>query len=694
MQTPEIVKLWPADGISRIKSETMFGNIHIKGHEADEIRIELLGKRYGWQFWNANRSLQSVLHDYDITIEKKAETLLIKVSLKSGSMNWLRFTGIHFQILLPRKRFFETDIRLEAGNIHVEGCAGKHDIATSAGTIRLENVQGSVNGSTSAGTVDIRNCKANISIETSAGAIEARNCEGTLTLTTSGGTIELNNIVGNAYATTSAGTIEARDIDGVLKASTSAGAIEVLGMNGSLGAFTNLGTIDVELLSFGAFLNLESQAGNISVQMPLDKGLGMDISGIGIRVPRLPHFEGVYERNRIDGKNRQGGIPARIRAQAGIVKIRHLHGNSLDSFRKTWKKESFNLPSSYFHFNLKGLLLSLVVCIMLTYGVSSLLFLGLELSSNKEMSAVYLGVIIGHIVNGLLVLALVYVFTRYLVQKIRQSWIQYLVLNILALLVSILAQIILFVSYWRSVEPPQGAELPASQMLAYLFIPCFVASIYFFFWQRSQQITRKISEQEFQLLNMEKLKTRAELDALQARINPHFLYNALNSIAGLVHEDADKAETMTLLLSKLFRFTIGTKDQHFNTVEHELEVVQTYLDIEKVRFGKRLSYSLETEEGLSQIRIPGFLLQPVVENAIKHGISRISGEGRIDVKISKSGDQLICSIHDNGPDFPPNFFTGYGLQSIQDKLNLLYGDRASLDIQNNDYKQVIIQLPC
>ena len=98
---------------------------------------------------------------------------------------------------------------------------------------------------------------------------------------------------------------------------------------------------------------------------------------------------------------------------------------------------------------------------------------------------------------------------------------------------------------------------------------------------------------------------------------------------------------MTLLLSKLFRYTTGTKDQHFNTIEDELAIVKTYLDIEQVRFGDRLTYTVDVEHGIENDLIPRFLLQPIVENAIKHGISKIAEQGRIAIKIEKVNGKLI-----------------------------------------------------
>jgi two-component system LytT family sensor kinase len=223
--------------------------------------------------------------------------------------------------------------------------------------------------------------------------------------------------------------------------------------------------------------------------------------------------------------------------------------------------------------------------------------------------------------------------------------------------------------------------------------PIVVGNLFFYFQQRARTYTRKITEQEYQLLHLEQLKTRAELEALQAKINPHFLYNALNSIASLVHDEPDRAERMVVLLSKLFRYTTGMKNRYFNTVADELEMVRTYLDVEQVRFGDRLTYRIDLmDPALKEVQIPQFLLQPLVENAIKHGISKVAGPGAIILRISEEEGWLNCRIHDNGPVFPEELVAGYGLQSIQDKLKLLYGNDARLLVENKPLKEVVVQI--
>jgi two-component system, LytTR family, sensor kinase len=228
----------------------------------------------------------------------------------------------------------------------------------------------------------------------------------------------------------------------------------------------------------------------------------------------------------------------------------------------------------------------------------------------------------------------------------------------------------------------------------YILSPIFVANAFMYFRRQGRLLTRRITEQEYQLSELEKSKTKAELEALQAKINPHFLYNSLNSIASLVHHDPDKAEQMTLLLSKLFRYVTNKTADYFDTLANELEMVATYLEIEQVRFGDRLSFRIVVKDnGLKSAQIPRFLIQPIVENAIKHGISKISGNGIIEVRVTPNEQHLCISIHDNGPAFSDSIQGGYGLQSIQNKLRLLYGSNASLTLQNEPHKQVIVELP-
>jgi len=211
---------------------------------------------------------------------------------------------------------------------------------------------------------------------------------------------------------------------------------------------------------------------------------------------------------------------------------------------------------------------------------------------------------------------------------------------------------------------------------------------YFIFKERNL-----IIENENKLANLKELKAKAELKSLQSQINPHFLYNSLNSIASLAPIDAQKTQKMAHSLSDLFKYSINRKDKKTNTILDEVNMVKTYLDIEKIRFGDRLQFTVDLEKDLENHEIPLFLIQPLVENAVKHGISKNEGEGKIGLKISKKQNEIIISVSDNGPDFPEGLLSGHGLQTVFDLLRLTYGDKAALNWTNTPKKMIIITVP-
>lgn len=202
-----------------------------------------------------------------------------------------------------------------------------------------------------------------------------------------------------------------------------------------------------------------------------------------------------------------------------------------------------------------------------------------------------------------------------------------------------------------------------------------------------------LKAKEMDLIKLNQLKTQVELQALQAKINPHFLYNALNSIVSLIHEDANKAEDMTIKLSKLFRYSINTMQENYCSLKEEVEILNTYLDIEKVRFGNRIHFNIELPVALAEKNIPRFLLQPLVENALKHGLKDKHENGELSVIISADEHRIIIFIYDNGIPFPEELRAGYGIQSTYDKLQLLYKDNYDLQLNNSPKKHIKISIP-
>ena len=183
-----------------------------------------------------------------------------------------------------------------------------------------------------------------------------------------------------------------------------------------------------------------------------------------------------------------------------------------------------------------------------------------------------------------------------------------------------------------------------------------------------------------------------ELNSLHAQINPHFLYNALNSIASLAHVDSYKTEKMALSLSDLFRYSVNRKGEKLTSIQEEVEMVQNYLQIEKIRFEDRLEYTIDVEDSIQKLKIPRFILQPLIENSIKHGVSKIEKKGYISLNIYQKNKKLIVAVSDNGPNFPEGLVSGHGLQSVFDLLRLSYGEQASMNWENLPKKKITITI--
>jgi len=203
---------------------------------------------------------------------------------------------------------------------------------------------------------------------------------------------------------------------------------------------------------------------------------------------------------------------------------------------------------------------------------------------------------------------------------------------------------------------------------------------------------RKLNEKELEVTKLIALKTKAELDALHSKINPHFLYNALNSIADLSITDGKKARKMTIALADLFRYSINYSDHNYSTVKEELEMAEVYLQIEKIRFEDQLSYSVKADEELNHYLVPRFVLQPIVENAVKHGLKATGRMTEIVIEVGKNEQGLQLTVFDNGPLFPEELSPGYGVKSIYDKLDLLFPGAYEVHFTNQPRKNVSIRI--
>lgn len=279
--------------------------------------------------------------------------------------------------------------------------------------------------------------------------------------------------------------------------------------------------------------------------------------------------------------------------------------------------------------------------------------------------------------------SLLYITEKFLVQPRMSFWLQW----------STKMTVTLGWFYIPMIFANNAAGTGAFKLISLFFIGMAVAVIrgaFLLFNEFSDSLVRK---KDVELSQLKTLKAQAEMGYLQARINPHFLYNALNSIAGLARSNPEKTEQMALSLSDLFRYHTNRTSDLFSTVEEELAMVRTYLDIEQIRFGERLQYSITSDPSVNLEKIPRHILQPLVENAVKHGISRIEGQGRITVATQNTAGHIILEVNDNGPGFPEGLMSGYGLQSIHDMLQLMYGDKASILWENQPLKRIRVNIP-
>jgi two-component system LytT family sensor kinase len=177
----------------------------------------------------------------------------------------------------------------------------------------------------------------------------------------------------------------------------------------------------------------------------------------------------------------------------------------------------------------------------------------------------------------------------------------------------------------------------------------------------------------------------AELRALRAQINPHFLFNSLNTIADLIVRDAPRAEAMTLRLATVFRHVLAHSSRSMTTIREELEFLRTYLYIEEARFGDRLRVTIDVAPEAAAQPIPSLILQPLVENAMKHGLGPKPGPGNIWVSAHTDGDQVCVKIEDDGmgPRSAAAAPAGecHGLTNVAARLRTLYRDRASVNLE-------------
>lgn len=191
----------------------------------------------------------------------------------------------------------------------------------------------------------------------------------------------------------------------------------------------------------------------------------------------------------------------------------------------------------------------------------------------------------------------------------------------------------------------------------------------------------KLNQNRIERLELNTTLKQAQLNTLKGQINPHFMFNSLNNIRGLMLEDVGKSREMITKLSEIIRYSLTKNNINDIPVHEELEVVENYIDLSKIQFEDRLEFVKKVDEDTLDVRIPPMIIQLLIENAAKHGISNLKHGGRILLAIFKKDNDLYIEVKNTGKLEISKDSTQLGLKNIEQRLKLLYADRASFKLE-------------
>ena len=205
------------------------------------------------------------------------------------------------------------------------------------------------------------------------------------------------------------------------------------------------------------------------------------------------------------------------------------------------------------------------------------------------------------------------------------------------------------------------------------YLPILLAGTLYAYYRRLRSEELKAAELREQLME-------SQFRLLKMQLHPHFLFNALHSISSLVYSDPPRADRMIAQFSELLRLSLETSDVVLVPLREELEYVKKYLEIEQIRFSNRLAVKYSIAADVLAVDVPNLILQPLVENAIKHGIAKQESGGTIEISAYKRRGGLILAVEDNGPGFAKNKTDGIGIRNVSERLRKLYMHRARLTL--------------
>jgi len=240
---------------------------------------------------------------------------------------------------------------------------------------------------------------------------------------------------------------------------------------------------------------------------------------------------------------------------------------------------------------------------------------------------------------------------------------------------------------------------PVKNILSWIFYFNLLSYIIQFAFYHGYEILRELRIKEKVALQLLALQQEQELATLKSQVNPHFLFNTLNSISAKASTDAEGTRTMIAQLADLLRHVMEDSKDDFIPLSKEMQFVSDYIDLESIRMGNRLTTEFKVDQSLNKFPIPPMIIQPLVENAIKHGISPLKEGGKVTVQINKNKNKVDFVVTDNGIGLnsgnPLSKAGGIGLKNINSRLQIIYGDAAGLKIYSPNHSgcEVSFSLP-
>jgi signal transduction histidine kinase len=259
----------------------------------------------------------------------------------------------------------------------------------------------------------------------------------------------------------------------------------------------------------------------------------------------------------------------------------------------------------------------------------------------------------------------------------RASWLRRLPLYVVATGAAAIAKYALTVPLQHSLfgaERSLGAVLAGNAISEVMIFWAVVGVLH------AVEFYRRYREREAAAFQLRAQLSESQLQALRAQLHPHFLFNALNAATVLVHRDPDAADAMLTRLGDLLRDTLRTDPRHETSLREEVALLERYLAIMRIRFGDQLTVECRVPTALESALVPRFVLQPLVENALEHGVSRVEGRGWVEIEAARQHDQLMLVVRDNGCRDGDDVHAGLGigLANTRARLTALYGGGAEL----------------